>query len=171
MSADDGEDQEAAGPQENGHARGSELDEEALPSTLFFGVRGQQARTRSPQHHWDASSSLIGFAVMGERAAHQKRCPWMQAVVSSKKRPAPSCSCTACRCASCATRRRDPGRSPTLTRRSTQVREGEAPAYYNAMEAAAVADLASGVLQQAGSRVAANDLGVIATYRKQARAV
>lgn len=52
-----------------------------------------------------------------------------------------------------------------------QVREGEAPAYYNAMEAAAVADLASGVLQQAGSRVAANDLGVIATYRKQARVV
>ena len=49
-----------------------------------------------------------------------------------------------------------------------QVREGEAPAFYNAMEAAAVADLASGVLQQAG-RVAANDLGVIATYRKQAR--
>lgn len=51
------------------------------------------------------------------------------------------------------------------------MREGEAPAYYNAMEAAAVADLASGVLQQAGSRVAANDLGVIATYRKQARVV
>ena len=50
-----------------------------------------------------------------------------------------------------------------------QVREGDAPAYYNAMEAAAVADLASGVLQQGGSRVAANDLGVIATYRKQAR--
>ena len=51
------------------------------------------------------------------------------------------------------------------------MREGEAPAYYNAMEAATVADLVSGVLQQAGSTVAANDLGVMATYRKQARAI
>ena len=50
-----------------------------------------------------------------------------------------------------------------------QVRDGEAPAFYNAVEAAALVALAVGLLQQAGSGVAANDLGVIATYRKQAR--
>ena len=47
LCADSIEDQEAAGPQENGHAGDSEFDEEALPSTLFFGVRGQQVRTQA----------------------------------------------------------------------------------------------------------------------------
>lgn len=49
------------------------------------------------------------------------------------------------------------------------MRDSEAPAFYNAVEATALVDLVVGLLQQAGSGVAANDLGVIATYRKQAR--
>ena len=49
------------------------------------------------------------------------------------------------------------------------MRDGEAPAFYNAVEATALVDLVVGLLQQAGNGVAANDLGVIATYRKQAR--
>ena len=155
------------GPQ-IGHAGGSELDEEALPSTLFFGVRGQQARARAPQQRLHASRVLIGSAVSGERAARLKDLPKFDPSCSSRH-PAPRRSFIARRFA--IAHRRDPGRSPTLTSWFMQVREGEAPAYYNAMEAAAVADLASGVLQQAGSRVAANDLGVIATYRKQARIV
>ncbi len=53
--------------------------------------------------------------------------------------------------------------------RGRQVRDGEAPAYFNAVEAAVLADLVSGLLERASGGVAANDLGVIATYRKQAR--
>ena len=54
-----------------------------------------------------------------------------------------------------------------------QVREGEAPSYFNARRRPRVAELASGVLQQAGAAgwLQPNDLGVIATYRKQARVV
>ncbi|KAK9825126.1 hypothetical protein WJX81_000626 [Elliptochloris bilobata] len=93
VTCGDDEEREAVAPHENGHASADELDEEGLPSTLFFGVRGQQ------------------------------------------------------------------------------VRDGEAPAYYNAVEAAALVELVAGLLQQAGSRVKANDLGVIATYRKQVQKI
>lgn len=56
------------------------------------------------------------------------------------------------------------------------MREGEAPSYFNAQEAAAVAELVAGLLEQSarGAKsgkpaVQANDLGIIATYRKQVR--
>ncbi len=56
------------------------------------------------------------------------------------------------------------------------MREGEAPSYFNAQEAAALAELVAGLLQQSAAAaksgrpaVQPNDLGVIATYRKQAR--
>ena len=52
-----------------------------------------------------------------------------------------------------------------------QVREGEAPSYFNAVEAAVLVELVEGLLasaQQAGVRgVRPDDLGVMATYRKQ----
>ena len=51
------------------------------------------------------------------------------------------------------------------------MREGEAPSYFNAEEAAALVGLVEGLLAQTASRgrqgVQPNDLGVIATYRKQ----
>lgn len=51
------------------------------------------------------------------------------------------------------------------------MREGEAPSYFNAEEAAALVGLVEGLLAQTsmGGRkgVQPNDLGVIATYRKQ----
>lgn len=54
-----------------------------------------------------------------------------------------------------------------------QVREGEAPSFFNAEEAAALVALVEGLLAQTqrGGRagVQPNDLGVIATYRKQVR--
>ena len=112
---------------------------------------------------------LAGFAVLDEHAAHQED-------LSERK---PSCSSNNTQRQAAPSLRVDLPRVQRIAEAlaaalplpscSVQVREGEAPAFYNAMEAAAVADLASGVLQQAGSRVAANDLGVIATYRKQAR--
>lgn len=52
-----------------------------------------------------------------------------------------------------------------------QVREGEAPSYFNAVEATVLVDLVEGLLattQRAGGRgVKPDDLGVMATYRKQ----
>ena len=52
-----------------------------------------------------------------------------------------------------------------------QVREGEAPSYFNAVEAAVLVELVEGLLastQQPGVRgVRPDDLGVMATYRKQ----
>ena len=52
-----------------------------------------------------------------------------------------------------------------------QVREGEAPSYFNAVEAAVLVELVEGLLastQQSGVRgVRPDDLGVMATYRKQ----
>ena len=55
-----------------------------------------------------------------------------------------------------------------------QARDGDAPSWYNAVEAGVVADLVSGLLEQgqlgdaAGSNTQA-DIGVIATYRRQVR--
>lgn len=51
------------------------------------------------------------------------------------------------------------------------MREGDAPSYFNPLEAGALVDLVAGLLvQHAGSSlgVVAADIGVIATYRKQA---
>ena len=53
-----------------------------------------------------------------------------------------------------------------------QMREGEAPSYFNAIEAAALVDLVQGLLDQHRATtgkpaVALEDIGVIATYRKQ----
>ena len=54
-----------------------------------------------------------------------------------------------------------------------QVREGEAPSYFNAVEATVLVELIEGLLastQKAGGQgVKASDLGVMATYRKQVR--
>ena len=52
------------------------------------------------------------------------------------------------------------------------MREGEAPSYFNPIEAASLVDLVSGLLEQHQSApgkpgVAIEDIGVIATYRKQ----
>ncbi|BDA50870.1 probable helicase MOV-10 at C-terminar half [Coccomyxa sp. Obi] len=59
--------------------------------------------------------------------------------------------------------------------RGQQMREGEAPSYFNAEEAAALVGLVEGLLAQtsAGGRqgVQPNDLGVIATYRKQVQKI
>ncbi len=53
------------------------------------------------------------------------------------------------------------------------MREGEAPSYFDAEEAAALVGLVEGLLTQTATRgrqgVQPNDLGVIATYRKQVR--
>lgn len=55
------------------------------------------------------------------------------------------------------------------------MREGEAPSYFNAEEAAALVELVEGLIAQTngGGRrgVQANDLGIIATYRKQVRQI
>lgn len=55
----------------------------------------------------------------------------------------------------------------------SQMREGEAPSYFNAEEALALVGLVEGLLAQTRSKgrdsVQPNDLGVIATYRKQVR--
>jgi AAA domain len=51
-----------------------------------------------------------------------------------------------------------------------QMREGEAPSYFNPIEAATVLELVSGLLAQHAQRgggVTVDDVGVIATYRKQ----
>lgn len=53
-----------------------------------------------------------------------------------------------------------------------QMREGEAPSYFNPIEATALVDLVEGLInqhKQAVGRpaVSPNDIGVIATYRKQ----
>ena len=52
-----------------------------------------------------------------------------------------------------------------------QMREGEAPSYFNPVEASALVDLLEGLLKQqqgqATPGVTQNDIGVIATYRKQ----
>lgn len=52
-----------------------------------------------------------------------------------------------------------------------QMREGEAPSYFNPMEATATVELIEGLLKQqvkAGpAAVTQDDIGVIATYRKQ----
>lgn len=57
----------------------------------------------------------------------------------------------------------------------SQMREGEAPSYFNAEEALALVGLVEGLLAQTRSKgrdsVQPNDLGVIATYRKQVWAV
>ena len=54
-----------------------------------------------------------------------------------------------------------------------QVREGEAPSYFNAVEATVLVELIEGLLastQKGGARsVRPDDLGVMATYRKQVR--
>lgn len=54
-----------------------------------------------------------------------------------------------------------------------QVREGEAPSYFNAVEATVLVELVQGLLAstpKAGGRgVEPDDLGVMATYRKQVR--
>ena len=55
------------------------------------------------------------------------------------------------------------------------MREAEAPSYFNPIEATALVDLVEGLInqhRQAAGRpaVTPNDIGVIATYRKQASA-
>lgn len=51
-----------------------------------------------------------------------------------------------------------------------QMREGEAPSYFNPVEASVVVDLVAGLLRQherSAVGVTVSDIGVIATYRKQ----
>ena len=53
-----------------------------------------------------------------------------------------------------------------------QARDGDAPSWYNAIEAGVVADLVSGLLQQgslndSGTAIMQADIGVIATFRRQ----
>lgn len=51
------------------------------------------------------------------------------------------------------------------------MREGEAPSYFNPVEASVLVDLVAGLLQQherTAVGVTTSDIGVIATYRKQA---
>lgn len=58
--------------------------------------------------------------------------------------------------------------------RGAQLREGEAPSYFNPVEAAVLVDLVAGLLRQhEGSAVNVNpsDIGVIATYRKQVQKI
>ncbi|EIE26144.1 P-loop containing nucleoside triphosphate hydrolase protein [Coccomyxa subellipsoidea C-169] len=59
--------------------------------------------------------------------------------------------------------------------RGQQMREGEAPSYFNAEEAAALVGLVEGLLAQTSANgkigVQPNDLGVIATYRKQVQKI
>ena len=52
------------------------------------------------------------------------------------------------------------------------MREGEAPSYFNPIEAAALVELLEGLLKQHQTKVGRpavvqDDIGVIATYRKQ----
>lgn len=50
------------------------------------------------------------------------------------------------------------------------MREGEAPSYFNPVEAAVLVGLVTGLLQQharSAAGIRAGDIGVIATYRKQ----
>jgi hypothetical protein len=50
------------------------------------------------------------------------------------------------------------------------MREGEAPSYFNPVEASVLVGLVAGLLQQHARRAAGvrpGDIGVIATYRKQ----
>ena len=51
-----------------------------------------------------------------------------------------------------------------------QMREGEAPSYFNPVEASVLVSLVEGLLHQharSAAGVRAGDIGVIATYRKQ----
>lgn len=52
-----------------------------------------------------------------------------------------------------------------------KMREGEAPSYFNPVEATAVVELIEGLLQQQAkvgtAAITEDDIGVIATYRKQ----
>lgn len=53
-----------------------------------------------------------------------------------------------------------------------QAREGDAPSWFNAVEAAAVADLVAGLLSHPGvaaGGITPDSIGVMCTYRKQAR--
>ena len=55
---------------------------------------------------------------------------------------------------------------------AVQMREGEAPSYFNPIEAAALVELLEGLLKQHQTKagrpaVVQDDIGVIATYRKQ----
>ena len=53
-----------------------------------------------------------------------------------------------------------------------QAREGDAPSWFNPVEAAAVADLVGGLLVQhaaAAGGITPEGVGVMCTYRKQAR--
>ena len=58
-----------------------------------------------------------------------------------------------------------------MQRLHAQMREGEAPSFFNAQEAALLVELVEGLIAQtnAGGRagVRPDDLGIIATYRKQ----
>ena len=54
------------------------------------------------------------------------------------------------------------------------MRDGEAPSYYNPVEASMLVKLLQGLLSYktgSGSGVAVKDIGVIATYRNQASAL
>ncbi|KAK9829778.1 hypothetical protein WJX72_007868 [[Myrmecia] bisecta] len=57
--------------------------------------------------------------------------------------------------------------------RGQQMREGEAPSYFNPLEAAALVDLLAGLLapRPGVGGVSEDDIGVIATYRKQAQKI
>ncbi|PRW57862.1 helicase MOV-10 [Chlorella sorokiniana] len=54
--------------------------------------------------------------------------------------------------------------------RGQQQREGDAPSYFNALEASTVVELVVGLLS-AGAGVQADDIGVMATYRKQVQKI
>lgn len=49
-----------------------------------------------------------------------------------------------------------------------QMRDGEAPSYYNPVEASTLVRLVQGLLSYSGAGVSVQDIGVIATYRNQA---
>eukprot|EP00887_Chlorella_sp_A99_P008046 scaffold12.g8046.t1 len=54
--------------------------------------------------------------------------------------------------------------------RGQQMREGDAPSFFNPIEASVLVGLVTGLLAAAGGGVTPDDIGVIATYRKQAHA-
>ena len=49
------------------------------------------------------------------------------------------------------------------------MRDGEAPSYYNPVEASTLVRLVQALLSYSGAGVSVQDIGVIATYRNQAR--
>ncbi|KAL3141854.1 hypothetical protein ABBQ32_004519 [Trebouxia sp. C0010 RCD-2024] len=55
--------------------------------------------------------------------------------------------------------------------RGQQMRDGEAPSYYNPVEASTLVRLVQGLLSYSGAGVSVQDIGVIATYRNQVKKI